>query len=479
MSDFDSSAGMIEPELLVATFGLEGEITSRNQAWTSVFGDATDVWDRLMSGDAETARQNLSEASRGSLVTHALFMVDRPDRDLPLPVLLHFVPVNMGGAQARGAVAVSGEILAEPSSWTESQTQRHRMETLGRMTMGMAHDFNNLLGGILGHVQLWKMEDSKNADEHVHTIEKAASDGAELISKIQRYIRQEAQSAFEPIDLTALVQDCISFTKPYWYNEPRRHGIDIKVVSTLGSMPLIEGSSASLRDVMVNLILNAVHALPDGGLIRFEGRQHDSTIEILVTDTGSGMTDEVQRRIFEPLYSTKGDRGTGMGLAVAAGVMREHGGSIQVKSTLGQGSTFTLSFPTLTTTQQQVSVPEERNKTVADTCSIVVVDDEEMVRNVLTRLLSVKGHSVRAAGSGKEALELLDQSVADIIITDQGMPEMNGRELARQCRKRYPNLPIILLTGDTDLNVDSALIDMVLTKPFKIDLIQEAISTLT
>jgi len=213
---------MIESELLVATCASDGTILFRNAAWMNVFGSGTDLWENLQLEDRDIARQNFKEASGGSLVTNALFMVDRIDRDIPVPVLLHFIPVADRRKDSLSAVALSGEVLSEPSSWTESQTQRHRMETLGRMTMGMAHDFNNMLSGILGHIELWRIEGSDNAKDHLSMIERAARDGADLISKVQRYIRQEARNTFEHIDLPALIAECISFTKPYCIN--RVHG---------------------------------------------------------------------------------------------------------------------------------------------------------------------------------------------------------------------------------------------------------------
>ncbi len=469
---------MIEPELLVATCSADGVILSRNSAWSGLLGESQDIWANLQAEDADIARQNLKEASHGSLVTHALFMVERKDRDIPVPVLLHFIPVQDNSTSRSSSVAISGEVLSEPSTWTESQTHRHRMETLGRMTMGMAHDFNNLLSGILGHIELWKIEGAEHADHHLTTIEQAARDGAELISKVQRYIRQEVRTTFEQIDLTALVSECISFTKPYWYNEPRRQGIEILISSNLGELPPIEGSASELRDVLVNLILNAVHALPTGGKVVFNAHSKKDSVELQVSDSGTGMSNEVQKRVFDPLFTTKGDRGTGMGLAVAAGILREHGGSISVTSELGTGSVFTLSFPRVLTEVapvfNSVTHPISRSSK-----RILVVDDEEMVRSIISKLLAVRGHEVTSASSGPEALRFVKPGIFDFVITDQGMPEMSGREFAHQVRKIDPNIPIILLTGDTDLRVDSGTINRVMTKPFKINELEAAMSELS
>ena len=406
MSDYASPAGMIESELLVATCASDGTILFRNTAWMNVFGSETDLWENLQLEDRDIAKQNFKEASSGSLVTNALFMVDRIDRDIPVPVLLHFIPVADRRNDSLSAVALSGEVLSEPSSWTESQTQRHWMETLGRMTMGMAHDFNNMLSGILGHIELWRIEGSDNATDHLAMIERAARDGADLISKVQRYIRQEARNTFEPIDLPALIAECISFTKPYWLNEPRRQGIEIDVTSHVPELPTIEGSPSELRDVFVNLILNAVH------------------------------------------------------------------------SELGKGTRFTLGFPTVLNENEGSEVHVAPVQTPSSR-RILVVDDEDMVRNIISKLLSVRGHSVVAASSGSEALQFFQSQTFDFVITDQGMPEMSGRELAYQIRKLSPTVPIVLLTGDTDLRTDASIINRVMTKPFKINDLELAMTELS
>jgi len=470
--------GLIDPELLAATCSADGEILSRNEAWVRTLGNDTGLWNLLEEEDRETARQNFEEAARGSLVTHALFMARRPDRDIPVPVLLHFIPISLNATSKAyaDAVSISGEVLAEPSSWTESQTERHRMETLGRMTMGMAHDFNNLLAGIMGHLELWRAESEPDSPEleHIGTIERAARDGADLIDRVQRYIRQERRQDYETIDLPALVTDCIRFTRPYWYNEPRRQGIAIAFNQKMDDIPPVFGSPSEIRDVIVNLILNAVHALPEGGTITADAEADDRFAILRLSDDGVGMSSKVADRIFEPLYSTRGDQGTGMGLAVAAGVMREHGGSISVDSRVGEGSTFTLAFPLA---REEVGAPSTDVSTgdATEAVRVLIVDDEVMVRNVVDRLLSLRGHTVITAESGKDALDLMSDNEFDIVFTDQGMPGMSGRELAHHIARQHPGLPVILLTGDTDLSVDQTEILAVLKKPFRTEDLSAAI----
>ena len=241
-------------------------------------------------------------------------------------------------------------------------------------------------------------------------------------------------------------------------------------------LPPINGSPPEIRDVIVNLILNAVHALPDGGTITADSDADDRYVHVGLSDNGVGMSKKVAERIFEPLYTTKGEQGTGMGLAVAAGVMREHGGFISVESEVGDGSKFTLSFPIA---REEVDEPVEPVTSGAGShvASVLVVDDEPMVRNVVERLLRLRGHTVISAESGGEALELMQNQKFDIVFTDQGMPEMSGRELAHHIAGKHPDTPVILLTGDTDLSVDPAEIHDVLKKPFKAEDLAAAIAT--
>ena len=472
-----------EPELLVATCSPQGNLLATNEAWEALLGNTADAWTHLSAEDQVLARQCVEEAAAGHLVTNRIFPVQQPERDEPLPILLHFLPVRLPDANGQNhihAITISGEVLAEPASWTLSQTQRHRLETLGRMTMGIAHDFNNLLSGILGYTELLKtfniaQPNTLTYTEHLTTIEKAALDGAALVRKIQQYIRQEKQTLFEPLDLPSLLQDCILFTRPYWYNEPRRQGIDIQLELDLREVPSVMGSASELREVFVNLILNAVQAMPKGGQLTLSTGYHEG-VQACVGDTGLGMSETVRKRIFEPLFTTKGEHGTGMGLAVSYGIIQEHEGQVQVSSRLGEGTTFTLSFPPA---HDATPLPPEEPTILPSTSArILLVDDEQMVRSVLTKLLTLRGHSVSAVASGPEALHCTEAQDFDLVIVDQAMPEMNGRELAQILRERFPRLPIILLTGDTEVGEPDHNINIILSKPFKINEVEATIQML-
>jgi signal transduction histidine kinase len=475
----DPLAGQIT-ELYVATMGTDGRAVYRNRPWIRLLGDSDEPWSRLDPQDALAAAGNVRDAAAGSLVSGQLFLVSSGGR--PVPLLLHFLPVRgPDHPDEVVAVAVSGELLVQPESWSSAQTERHRMETLGRMTMGMAHDFNNLLSAILGHTELLRIAaerlETGSVGEHVSTIERAARDGASLVARIQRYIRQEQQSSYVPLELTDLIRDGISLTRPYWYNEPRRQGIEIRVETSLDDVPPVLGSAAELRDVLVNLILNAVQAMPDGGSLRFETFSDGDRTGFRVGDTGEGMTAAVRERIFEPLFTTKGDAGNGMGLAVTYGIVQEHGGSISVESEPGAGAVFSLSFPAAPVPAAP-EVPDRADGVARSTFRLLVVDDEAMVRSVLHRLLALRGHDVTEAASGAEGLELAGAREFDLVITDQGMPGMSGREFAAELRRRGARIPVVLLSGDTHVGSPDETIGAVLSKPFRIEEVESTIRRL-
>jgi signal transduction histidine kinase len=485
LSDAPGSVPLVMPDLLVATCGPDGAYVHANPAWSAVLGDGA-LWARLDPEDARSAAAYLADAARGLLVTHQVFLVERPEGDLPLPVLLHFLPVRLPGAPpGQLPVVVSGEVLQEPASWAADQTRRRRTEMLGQMAMGVAHDFNNLLTTILGHVELLHTTLGDAPEEvraQLATVERAASDGATLVRKIQQYIRHEKRERFEPVELPALINEVLSLTRPYWHNEPRRQGIAIWVDAELDPVPAIQGFPTELREVFVNLILNAVQAMPAGGTLRVRTRTDPARGAVVeVEDTGIGMSEHVRQRIFEPLFTTKGEKGTGMGLTMASGIVQGHHGAIEVESAPGQGSTFRLVFPPSDATFADDEGAPPPAAPPRRPARRLVVDDEPMVRTVTSKLLRLKGHEVTEADSGFVALVALaagDPPPFDLVVTDLSMPEMSGRELAQAVRARYGALPVLLLTGDTDAEAESSEVDAVVKKPFKLDVLEAEIQRL-
>lgn len=461
----------LEPTLLIATFSLEGVCYEANPAWEALFGRMGGPWHQLIDEDRTHFQELLKQAAQGQQVLHELMMLHFPERDEPVPALFNIIPVHLPPPQAKAPVAlvVTVELLVEPRSLTYTQSQRHRLETLGRMALGIAHDFNNLLMSILGNLELLRFSLGEGTAEvagYLQALERAALDGAALMRKLQEYVRQEKPAPFAPVDLPTLLDECLMLTRPYWYNEPRRQGLTICLETDLQPVPPIRGLASELRQVFTNLILNAVQAMPQGGVLRVEtGLDPERGVRVRLSDTGIGMTEAVRKRIFEPLFTTKPE-GSGMGLAIAAGIVREHGGSIEVDSTPGIGTTFTLYFPPIATSSTTESATTITR--AARPVHVLIVDDEPGVRTILARLLSLKGHTVTQAASATEALSLLQTQSFDIVFTDQGMPEISGLELSRHIRAQFPQLPIVLISGDTELDLSAGSVDAVLAKPFRL-----------
>ncbi|OZC02718.1 hybrid sensor histidine kinase/response regulator [Rubricoccus marinus] len=469
---------LIAADLVTATVTATCDCLDANEAWRQLFG-MDGLWARLPAKDARFAANYITEAARGQMVSQQVFLVEPlPGADLPTPVLLNFHPVRLPGTSVgRYPVLISGEILREPVSWAQEQTRRRRMEVVGQMTMGVAHDFNNLLTTVLGHAELLRNELGdlpSSALDSLRSLTRAAKDGAALVKKIQAYLRHEKRERFETVDLASLVGEVVTLTRPYWYNEPRRQGIAIELDADLAPVPPIQGYSTELREVLVNLVLNAVQAMPAGGSISLTTIRdpHRNAAVVEVGDSGVGMPPRVLRRIFEPLYTTKGSNGTGMGLAVAQGIMQEHGGRIEVESTPGNGSVFRLVLPFA----PEAPIPDRPAPKVrmatqppmpTTSLRLLIVDDEPMVRTITSRLLSLRGHAIEAVHGGIAALEALASGAYDCVVTDLSMPEMSGRELAAHVRERHPALPVVLLTGDTDPDADSDHIAAVVRKPFE------------
>lgn len=498
MSINNESPFPVATELLVASFTPDLNIYARNEAWQYVLGAAEDIWAGMTSTDRELADQFLHDAASGELVTNRIFFIHIAQRDEPLPVLLHFIPVhfpkdrnNLSGSSTI-CVTVTGEVLVEPGSWVLNQTQRIRVENIGRMTLGLIHEINNMLTNVLGNIEIIETsnllpEGSSRLADTLKTIRKAAVDGASMTKSIKSYIRNEKTSTFERLDLPSLIEDCLSFTRPYWLNEPRRNGIEIELVKDLNPVPPIMGSRVELKEVFINLITNAVQAMPRGGQLLFsttllegdqpeEDRTGEHQIVVKVEDTGNGMSKKVVQRIFEPMFTTKGKQGTGMGLSICQSIIHNHDAQIGVESALGEGTTFTLRFqPADDASDAQ---PFEETPVSETTACILAVDDEPGVRNILANLLTARGHVVHVASSGYDALDILNTTDIDIVFTDHGMPEMNGQQLARVIRQSRPELPIVLVTGDTAFDDQLEEIDSVIGKPFFLEDLQRAINQL-
>jgi len=353
-------------------------------------------------------------------------------------------------------------------------TQAHlirgeKLRAIGELAAGAAHHLNNLFAVVVGRLQLTLLTSpSPEIRRHLDLAARAAHDGAEVVKRLASFSRGRAASPLVPVDLNQLVSDAIEFTRPRWQNELEARGLRVEVRFDASPIPRIAVDPASIREVLVNLILNAVDAMPDGGRIGISTRTADDRVVGAISDTGVGMAPEVHRRALEPFFTTKGVKSTGLGLSLSYGSIQRHGGELVIDSTEGQGTTVTFTLPVAPAGAGTAAVP-----TVAAPIRprrIVLIDDDQEVCHVIAEMLEEDGHQVIEAASGAEGLARLAETPGvDLVLTDLGMPGMTGWDVARAIKTMHPSLLVGLVTGwgaePQARPEERAAVDFILPKP--------------
>jgi signal transduction histidine kinase len=356
-----------------------------------------------------------------------------------------------------------------------TQAQLVRGETLramGQLSSGMAHHLNNLFAVILGRVELLmgKVQE-QSVRRSLEIIQRTAQDGAEVVRRVQRFSRVQPVSDAVAVDLNQLVHEVVELTRPRWQDEAQLRGSRIEVAVETGTVGAAAGEPAPLREVLMNLLLNAADSITQAGKVTLRTWTRDDRVYCSVSDTGSGMPEEVRRRALEPFFTTKGPKATGLGLSVAYGTVQRYGGTLTVESTEGQGTSVEVSLPTASATASFAkSSTGARNEPVVP-LRILVTDDELQVRPTLAEMLEEQGHSVTQAPGGREGLSYLGSNpeLVDVVISDLGMPDMNGWDVAKGIQGRWPQLPVGLITGwgETEITREErSRVNFVITKPF-------------
>lgn len=385
--------------------------------------------------------------------------------------------------------------LAELQRTQQQVIQQERLRALGTMASGIAHDFNNALAPILGYSELLLMRpddlnDRERVRHYLKQINTAAQDAAHIVSRLREFYRHRDESEmFLPVHLHQIVEQAILLTQPRWRNQAQASDIPIHVQTDLRPVPPVMGNESDLREIITNLIFNAVDAMPSGGVItirtyQWSGIEHPRTsthVVLEVSDTGIGMTEEVRRRCLEPFFTTKGERGTGMGLAMVYGIVQRHGGTMEIESALGRGTTITIRLPI------QHECPVEREKGTTERplhpLNVLVIEDEPLVCDTLTEYLIRDGHTFEVASNGLEGLQRFEIGKFDLVITDRAMPGMNGDHVAMAIKQMEPRVPVIMLTGFGDLMNSVGErpfgVDLVVSKPVTMTEMRQAIAQVT
>jgi PAS domain S-box-containing protein len=345
---------------------------------------------------------------------------------------------------AQGAHLVMAIDVTERRKLEEQLRQAQKMEAVGRLAGGVAHDFNNLLTVINGNAELLGQcsPNEREAATLLKDIREAGDRAAGLVRQLLTFSRRQP-TRVETIDLGRVVSGLLGMFRRLL--GPR---ITIRFDPPAETVTVM-ADRGQLEQVVVNLAVNARDAMPEGGVLELSVSRVGDRAHLVVSDSGCGMTTEVKRRIFEPFFTTKGpDKGTGLGLATVYGIVQQAGGEIEVQSALGFGTTFQISLPMCAAPYlTQVAQPSAPNRN-GRALSVLLVDDEEVVRSFATAVLRAGGHMVTEVCDGESALQLLGTgTMVDVLVTDLTMPGLGGWELAGQVRAIRPGIGIVLSSG--------------------------------
>jgi signal transduction histidine kinase/ActR/RegA family two-component response regulator len=376
------------------------------------------------------------------------------------------------------------QTLQELRQAQDQIVQAEKLRAMGEMASGVAHDFNNVLAVVLGNIQLLLYQLDHLSPEEIREglkiIEQSSKDGAETVRRIQEFTGVRRDKEFVSLSLNEIITEVVNITQPRWKDQTQKKGIQVGLAAQLGEIPLIMGNPSELREVLTNIIFNAVDAMPEGGKLTIATQpQAEGWVEVRIADTGIGMTEEVKKRIFDPFFTTKGVTNSGLGMSVSYGIIKRHGGEILIESELGKGTTFIIHLPT-GYGEEETAVKEVTPIKESRQARILVIDDEDSVRDILSRMLKTKGHQVVVASNGEEGIEQFRSQPFDLVFTDLGMPKISGWEVGKTIKGINPKIPIAMITGwgmelDREKMSESG-IDLIISKPFNFDQVIHLVS---
>jgi CheY-like chemotaxis protein/anti-sigma regulatory factor (Ser/Thr protein kinase) len=305
-----------------------------------------------------------------------------------------------------------------------------------------------------------------------------SEDSSRTVRRLQDFTKQGIPQELSKVDINAIIKDSIEITKPKWKDEAQGKGILIEMVSNLEDIPFVSGNASELREVITNMIFNAIEAIHEGGKIEIRTFRKRRDIFIQISDTGVGITEEAKKRIFEPFFTTKPFTNSGLGLSMSYGIVKRFGGEIEVESKVGKGTAFTIILPVGEDEKEEAvdSQPTKKGRRAR----ILVIDDDAFVRSVLSRTLAQDDHQVTLAEDGKKGVQLFKEGKFDIVLTDLGMPGMSGWEVCRMIKEISPHTPVGMITGWGDERNRSKMeeygLDFFISKPFDLAQILNAVA---
>lgn len=433
-----------------------------------------------------------ARALRGERVRGETLEVRRGVAGEPAVIEINSNPLYDPHKRVRGAVTVERDVTERTRLQQQVQTEAERLERMvqertrellalqeatsrdrrlaavGQLAAGVMHDVNNALNPIMAAAYLLEMnaENPAAVRDYAVRIARAAETGAATAARVGRFIRQEPLlgAREDTVDLSVMAEEVVAMTRPLW--QERAKGGVVQLDQTLADGAMVRGIAGELREALLNLVQNALDAMPQGGVLRIRTTRSASEISVAVTDTGTGMSAEVRERAFEPFFTTKGVNGTGLGLAEVYGIARRHRGRAEIESAPNEGTTVRLVFPT--TTQEVTPTATRTVKRSRPARRILLVEDHTDSREFMQALLETDGHhveSVTTMGEGRDRLDREAGAYYEVLLTDIGLPDGSGWDLVTFARARRPALRIGVVTGWEPRNEQDPACDFTLRKP--------------
>jgi len=365
----------------------------------------------------------------------------------------------------------------------ERMIASEKTRALGAMAGGVAHEFNNILAIILGKIQLMMARAvNETHREGLGQVEEAAWRAADIVRRLHAFASTRVDDPTAMTDLNTLVRDAVTLTRGLWKDEAETRGARIDLTTDLEDTPPVPGNTAELREAVTNLLLNAIDAMPRGGRLTLSTCSREEGVELRVTDTGEGMSEDVRRRIFDPFFSTRSPVRTGLGLSVVHGIVSRHRGRISVASEEGRGTTVTVwlpaglpasHVPAAPAPAAGAAAPRERERDETRPPSVLILEDEEQIREMLVESLAQAGYRVDSAADGLAGLARFQRDRFDVVLTELSLPERSGLEVARDIKRISPETPVVLVTGWGHVLDPARLresgVDLTLVKPFHLE----------
>ncbi len=373
----------------------------------------------------------------------------------------------------------------------QAVVEQERLRAIGQMASGIAHDINNAISPVAVYTQAMleqRRDWPSDVRDYFELVGRVVRDISATVARMRDFYRPgRDEEALVPVDLNELVPQVVELTRARWSDMPQRRGAVIHVSTQLeADLPAVMGNASELREALTNLIFNAVDAMPEGGTltVRTETPRSDASearsVRLEVGDDGAGMDEETRRRCLEPFFTTKGERGTGLGLAMVYGAAQRHKARLDIDSAPGSGTRVSLEFAAAEGRGQardrDAAKPDDRP------LRLLLVDDDPAVLSSTVFVLKLHGHAITAADGGQAGIDALRGAHAagepfDLVVTDLGMPYVDGNQVARAAKELFPATPVVLLTGwgrrMTRGDEAPAHVDFVLPKPLELDQLRE------